>query len=96
MGYGIRSQEPINRYVAVDAHMATDGTVTPQRIYWKDGRVFEIADAASLGADNRENHNLRYKVGIRGRRDHTYLWLDELRRWYVKEKPRRPDLEEGA
>ena len=35
LSFGICWHEPVNRYVAVDAHMATDGTVTPQRIYWK-------------------------------------------------------------
>ena len=96
MNYGMHSQEPEKRYVAVDVHMATDGMMTPQRIYWKDGRVFEVIESASLGADSNEHLDLRYKIRIRGRKDFTYLWMDELRRWYVKEKPKKPDLEEGA
>ena len=96
MSYGARSQGPEKRYVAVDVHMAIDGSITPQRIYWKDGRVFELAESVSLGADSHEHLDLRYKIRIRGRKDFTYLWMDEVRRWYVKEKPRKPNLEEGA
>ncbi len=96
MNYGARSQEPEKRYVAVDVHTETDGTMTPQRVYWKDGRIFEIVESASLGADSHEHLDLCYKIRIRGRKDFTRLWMDEVRRWCVKEKPKKPDLEEGA
>jgi len=96
IGYRLRMQRPEKRYVAVDVHVSTDGTMTPQGVYWNDGCVFDIAKSASFGADNREHLDLRYKIRVRGRKDFTYLWMDEVRRWYVKEKPKKPDLEDGA
>ena len=63
MNHGARSQEPEKRYVAVDVHTETDGTMTPQRVYWKDGRVFEIVESTSLGADSHEYLDLCYRSG---------------------------------
>lgn len=56
--------------------MDTDGTIAPQRIYWKDCRVFELAEARSQGADSRKHKSLRYEVTGQGRQG-AYLLLDD-------------------
>lgn len=73
-------------YVAVEAHFAPDGRLTPTAVIWEDStryeidRVLDIRRAASLKAGGT---GLRYRIRI-GHTE-TFLFLEE-NRWFVERR----------
>jgi len=73
-------------FVGVDVKFNEDGSVTPLKIIWEDGRIFEIDKviesmrAASIDAGGI---GLRYTIMVNGKK--TYLWFEDPR-WFVEGK----------
>ena len=73
-------------YVAVEAHFAPDGSLTPTAVIWEDGtrfeidRVLKVRQAASLKAGGM---GLRYTIRI-GQKE-TFLFLEGTR-WFVERR----------
>lgn len=71
-------------FVGTDVHFDPDGTMSPLRVFWEDGTVFEIdrvldvRRAASLKAGGQ---GIRYTVRIGGRQ--TYLFFEDPQ-WFVE------------
>ncbi len=72
-------------YVKVQAVFSEDGELTPTRIIWSDGRVFQIdrircrVRAASLKAGGA---GIRYTCLINGK-EH-FLFYEENYKWFVE------------
>lgn len=72
-------------YVEVTARFDTDGKILPQKILWRDGRVYtvdrvtDVCRAASLKAGGA---GIRYTCRIGNHI--THLFLEETR-WFVEE-----------
>ena len=74
-------------YVDVIAEFSREGTLTPKKIRWRDGRIFEIARvtevrrAASFGGGGC---GIRYTCCISGYR--KFLFYDDSGMWFVEGK----------
>ncbi len=78
--------KPCKTYVDVLAKFDADGTVTPLRIRWEDGRVYGIArvtDVSRVASIRGGGLGLRYTIWVGGKQ--TYLWRDDDR-WFVERK----------
>lgn len=74
--------------VEISAHFDLTGKMTPERVYWQDGRIYEIDKitdvrrAASLKAGGV---GIRYTCRIHGKE--TYVWYDDVDGvWFVEGK----------
>ena len=91
-GDGVRARDDglRQRFVEVGVRHTLDGMLVPLRINWSDSRVFEIANCHFDGMDHGVNVR-RWTVRIKGHRAFAQLWLASSGRFFVMEKPRRPD-----
>ena len=74
------------RYVEVVAVTDREGKVTPLRIVWQDGRVFDITDVTACDrAYSKAAHQYVTRYTSRVRDHPTYLFY-EGPRWFVEAK----------
>jgi hypothetical protein len=66
------------RYVAMDVHYTENGNITPTRLYWDDGKSFEIDRVTDV------RPGVSLKVGASGLR-YTCLILGKERCIYLSE-----------
>lgn len=72
------------RYVAMDVHYTEDGKITPSRLYWDDGKSFEIDRVTDVrpGVSLKAGAaGLRYTCFILGKERHVYL---SEGKWFVE------------
>ena len=86
-------ENDVKVYVDVNAHHATDGTITPLSFIWEDGknyaidRVISSCRAASTKAGGV---GLRYTIRVEGRE--TFIYLEEegdVTRWFMERRRAR-------
>ncbi len=72
------------RYVSMDVHYNEDGKITPTRLYWDDGKSFEIDKVTDV------RPGVSLKVGAAGMRytcfilgKERYVFLSEGK-WFVE------------
>ncbi len=73
-------------YVRVLLEVDEDGEARPMRIYWTDGRRFDVdrlVDVRRASAARTGGQGVRYTCQVHGRR--VYLFEDEGR-WFVEAK----------
>lgn len=71
-------------YVRVLVDVDETGRVRPRRIYWEDGRAFEVdrlLDVRRAVSTKAGGRGMRYTCRVRGRE--VYLFEDEGR-WFVE------------
>ena len=71
-------------YVRVIVEVDEEGSVQPQKIFWDDGRAFEVdrlLDVRKAVATKAGGQGMRYTCRILGRE--TYLFEDDGR-WFVE------------
>ena len=71
-------------YVRVIVEVDEEGSVHPQKIFWDDGRAFEVdrlLDVRKAVATKAGGQGMRYTCRILGRE--TYLFEDDGR-WFVE------------
>ncbi len=67
--------------VGVRCNVSVDGVVSPQRIVWGDGRVWEIERVLhTCRSSDRSFEGIRYTVLIGGKEKYLYYSEPE---WYV-------------
>ena len=68
-------------YVVVDSKQDTNGNIRPQKIHWKDGRVWNITRVLLMFKTNVNNQSvLQYNVLIHGQQKQLYKEKDK---WFV-------------
>jgi len=83
-------------YVDVIAEFSREGTLTPKKIRWRDGRIFEIAKikevrrACSFLAGGC---GVRYTCSISGQ--DKFLFYDDHQMWFVEGKDPELPSEQG-
>ena len=71
-------------YVRVLVDVDEMGAVHPLKIYWEDGRSFEVdrlLDVRHAASTSAGGHGMRYTCRVRGKQ--VYLFEDEGR-WFVE------------
>jgi len=77
-------------YVGVRVGFSADGTMTPVRLIWKDGRVFEIDKVLDVrrAASEAGSMGIRYTIKIMGQVRNLFFedaWSETGRaRWFVE------------
>ena len=82
-----KQDKKIKTYVTVSALFYPNGTLTPEYIEWRDGRIFHIDKI--IGVENFPessplNLDLRYTCVVWGKI--CYLYLENSSKWFVEEK----------
>ena len=68
-------------YVVVDSEQDSNGNIRPQKIHWKDGRIWNITRVLLMFKTNVNNQPvIQYNVLIHGQQKQLYKEKDK---WFV-------------